>query len=74
MKLKSIKLVIMAIGVIVILSVSTSYPQNGKSYSRKPLSDPIRDVAKNLVEFTKFNNWLKVNYDSTPAERHKALK
>lgn len=74
MKLKSIKLVIMAIGVIVILSVSTSYPQNGKSYSRKPLSDPIRDVAKNLVEFTKFNNWLKVNYDSTPVEKQKGLK
>ena len=74
MKLKSIKLVIMAIGVIVILSVSTSYPQNGKSYSRKPLSDSIRDVAKNLVEFTKFNNWLKVNYDSTPVEKQKGLK
>lgn len=74
MKLKNIKLVLMAMGAIVILSVSTSYPQDGKSYSRKPLSDPIRDGAKNLVEFMALNNWLNVHYDSAPAERHKALK
>lgn len=74
MKLKSIKLVLMAIGVIVILSDSISIAQNGNSYSRKPLSDPIRDVAKNLVEFMALNNWLNVNYESAPAERHQALK
>ena len=74
MKLKTIKLVLMAMGAIVILSVSTSYPQNGQSYSREPLSDPIRDAVKNPIELIRFNSWLNEYYESAPAEKHKALK
>lgn len=74
MKLKTIKLVLMAMGAIVILSDSISIAQNGKSYSREPLSDHVRNVAKNLLEFTAFNNWLNANYDSTPVEKQKGLK
>ncbi|MCH7691469.1 MAG: hypothetical protein IIA17_10555 [candidate division Zixibacteria bacterium] len=74
MKLRGVNLVLMAIGFALFLSVSISFSQNDQSYSRKPLSDPIRDVAKNLVEFMALNNWLNVNYESAPAERHQALK
>ena len=46
----------------------------GRSYSTKPLKQPIRDAAANAVEFTKFNNWLNGNYDSAPPDRRQALK
>ena len=43
-------------------------------YATEPLSDPIRDVAENTVEFTQFNNWLNTNYDAVPEDRRQALK
>jgi hypothetical protein len=65
----------LVIGVCVALTLYAAVTSAGRrSYSTKPLKEPVRDAAANVVEFTKFNNWLNANYESAPPDRRQALK
>ncbi len=62
-------------GVTVALTLYAAVASGGpRSYSAKPLKEPVRDAAANAAEFTKFNNWLNTNYESSPPDRRQALK
>jgi hypothetical protein len=63
-----------AVGFTYALVAWAAESTTSRSYSTEPLSDPIRGVAENTVEFVKFNNWLNGNYDSTSTENRQALK
>ena len=64
---------IVGLGVAVMLTAAVA-SSSDRSYSERPLRDPIRDVAENTVEFVKFNNWLNANYESAPQDRRQALR